>query len=65
MTVLVDQSSRDLIRNNLDDTLVVEAAAGTGRQHQLVHRIISILSSGLRRLIALSPLPSPKRQPAN
>ena len=33
---LRDEADRDLIRNGLDDTIVVEAAAGTGKTTELV-----------------------------
>ena len=46
MTVLADQSARDAISNALDETLVVEAAAGTGKTTELVKRILRILGSG-------------------
>jgi len=44
--VLPDQADRDAITNALDDTLVVEAAAGTGKTTELVSRIVRILASG-------------------
>jgi ATP-dependent exoDNAse (exonuclease V) beta subunit len=43
---LVDTKARDLISTALDDTLVVEAAAGTGKTTELVNRILRILSTG-------------------
>jgi ATP-dependent exoDNAse (exonuclease V) beta subunit len=43
---LADQPARDRIRNDLDTTLVVEAAAGTGKTSELVRRVISVLKSG-------------------
>jgi ATP-dependent helicase/nuclease subunit A len=43
---LADQAARDSIRNNLDTSLVVEAAAGTGKTTELVRRIISVIKSG-------------------
>jgi ATP-dependent exoDNAse (exonuclease V) beta subunit len=46
MTQLADQKARDLIRTALDTTIVVEAAAGTGKTTELVNRIISILAEG-------------------
>jgi ATP-dependent exoDNAse (exonuclease V) beta subunit len=39
-----DAQSRDIIRTNLDDTLVVEAAAGTGKTTELVNRIVRVLA---------------------
>lgn len=52
-----DQVERELIRTGLDKTLVVEAAAGTGKTTELVNRIISILASGLAtvdRIVAVT-----------
>ena len=43
---LVDQVARDRIRTALDDTLVVEAAAGTGKTTELVLRIVRVLATG-------------------
>jgi ATP-dependent helicase/nuclease subunit A len=43
---LADGAARDRIRNDLDTTLVVEAAAGTGKTSELVRRVISVLKSG-------------------
>jgi ATP-dependent helicase/nuclease subunit A len=43
---LADQSARERIRGDLDTTLVVEAAAGTGKTSELVRRVISVLKSG-------------------
>jgi ATP-dependent helicase/nuclease subunit A len=41
-----DQEARDAIASALDDTLVVEAAAGTGKTTELVKRIVRILADG-------------------
>jgi hypothetical protein len=48
MTILrlADHEAREAIANALDDTLVVEAAAGTGKTTELVKRILRVLSSG-------------------
>src|SRR5437870_5128508 len=43
---LADQKDRDAIITRLDDTLVVEAAAGTGKTTELVRRIIRIIETG-------------------
>jgi ATP-dependent helicase/nuclease subunit A len=45
-TVLADQPARDRIRDDLDTTLVVEAAAGTGKTSALIGRILSGIVSG-------------------
>ena len=41
-----DAKARHLIATALDDTLVVEAAAGTGKTTGLVGRIVRILAEG-------------------
>ena len=43
---LADAADRALIRTALDETLVVEAAAGTGKTTELVARIVELLASG-------------------
>ena len=43
---LEDQADRDLICGALDDTLVVEAAAGTGKTTELVARIVRLVATG-------------------
>jgi ATP-dependent exoDNAse (exonuclease V) beta subunit len=43
---LADHDAREAIANALDETLVVEAAAGTGKTTELVKRILRILSTG-------------------
>ena len=54
---LADQEQRDLIRSSLDDTLVVEASAGTGKTTELVRRMIAVLEAGraeLDRMVAVT-----------
>jgi ATP-dependent exoDNAse (exonuclease V) beta subunit len=46
MTALVDQAGRERIRTSLDETLVVEAAAGTGKTTELVTRLVNVLAEG-------------------
>jgi ATP-dependent exoDNAse (exonuclease V) beta subunit len=46
MTAPSDQLARDTIVTALDDTLVVEAAAGTGKTTELVKRILRTLATG-------------------
>lgn len=46
MMRLVDQDARDTIRTGLDKTLVVEAAAGTGKTSELVERMTAIVAAG-------------------
>src|SRR5438128_4751925 len=43
---LADQGDRDAIETRLDDTLIVEAAAGTGKTTELVRRIVRIIETG-------------------
>src|SRR5436190_23941195 len=50
---LADQQDRDLISTNLDDTLIVEAAAGTGKTTELVHRIVRVIESGRAEVIEI------------
>jgi ATP-dependent helicase/nuclease subunit A len=43
---LVDRAERKRIRTSLDETLVVEAAAGTGKTSELVARLVNVLAEG-------------------
>jgi ATP-dependent exoDNAse (exonuclease V) beta subunit len=45
-STLADHADRDLIANDLDATLIVEAAAGTGKTTELVHRIVRVIETG-------------------
>jgi ATP-dependent helicase/nuclease subunit A len=56
MTPLADEEARRRIRHDLDTTLVVEAAAGTGKTTELVRRILALLRSGasLSRIVAVT-----------
>jgi len=54
---LVDAEARRAIREDLDATLVVEAAAGTGKTTEMIARIIAVLSTGattLERIVAVT-----------
>jgi len=53
MRALVDQKARDAIRTDLDATLVVEAAAGTGKTTELVARVLALLTSGKATLASM------------
>ncbi len=56
-TIITDQLVRDRIRDDLDVTLVIEAAAGTGKTTALVNRIVSVIGSGrgeLARIVAVT-----------
>ncbi len=55
--LLADQRARTIIRDAIDDTIIVEAAAGTGKTTELVKRILRILSTGraeVRRIVAVT-----------
>lgn len=57
MTPLADQPARDAIADALDETLVVEAAAGTGKTTALVRRILRVLGTGratVRGIVAVT-----------
>src|SRR5258708_38546683 len=41
-----DAAARIAIRDSLDETLVVEAAAGTGKTTELVNRILRVIEIG-------------------
>jgi len=43
---LEDAEARALIRGALDQTMIVEAAAGTGKTTELVHRMVAVLAEG-------------------
>jgi ATP-dependent helicase/nuclease subunit A len=47
---LADQRVRDRIRGDLDATLIIEAAAGTGKTTALVKRIVAALAGGRAKL---------------
>ena len=52
-----DDESRRLIREAVDDTLVVEAAAGTGKTTELVNRILRVIATGradVRGIVAVT-----------
>ena len=52
-----DEESRRLIREAVDETLVVEAAAGTGKTTELVNRILRVIATGradVRGIVAVT-----------
>ena len=52
-----DQAARERIREDLGATLIVEAAAGTGKTTELVARIVALLREGratLGRILAVT-----------
>jgi ATP-dependent exoDNAse (exonuclease V) beta subunit len=55
--VMTDAAARRLIAEEIDTTLVVEAAAGTGKTTELVKRILSVLAAGradVREIVAVT-----------
>jgi len=54
---LADASDRARIRHSLDETLVVEAAAGTGKTTELVARIVQLIAEGkaqIKEIVAVT-----------
>ncbi len=52
-----DAEARRVIRDSIDDTILVEAAAGTGKTTELVNRIIAVLREGradVREIVAVT-----------
>ncbi len=58
MPELADDADRALIRNALDETILVEAAAGTGKTTELVERIVRTIETGavqhVREIVAVT-----------
>jgi ATP-dependent exoDNAse (exonuclease V) beta subunit len=56
--MITDQPARDTIASALDETLVVEAAAGTGKTTELVNRVLRVLATGkaqeVRNIVAVT-----------
>ncbi len=48
MTALQDQHARERIRTSLDETLFVEAGAGSGKTRSLVDRVVALVDAGVR-----------------
>src|SRR5271157_4580913 len=54
---LADQAAREKIRGDLATTLIIEAAAGTGKTTELVNRIVAVVASGkatLKQTVAVT-----------
>ena len=52
-----DEEARRVIRDSIDETIVVEAAAGTGKTTELVNRIMAVLREGraeVREIVAVT-----------
>ena len=45
-----DQQARDTIASNLQDTLFIEASAGTGKTTSLVNRVVNMIATGTATL---------------
>ena len=41
-----DQDQRDMIRERLDSTILVEAAAGTGKTTSMMGRMVALIANG-------------------
>jgi ATP-dependent exoDNAse (exonuclease V) beta subunit len=60
MTMVVDRSddaARRVIRESIDETVIVEAAAGTGKTTELVNRILAVIREGraeVREIVAVT-----------
>ena len=55
--ILADTEARERVASDLDTTLIVEAAAGTGKTTALVNRIVSVVRAGrttLDRIVAVT-----------
>ena len=46
----IDQEARSIIGHRLDETLFVEASAGTGKTHSLVERLVNLVATGAATL---------------
>ena len=51
-----DADARAIIRDKLDDTIFVEASAGTGKTTSLVDRVVNLVASGRTRLDRLAAI---------
>jgi ATP-dependent helicase/nuclease subunit A len=52
-----DAQAREIIRTSLDESLIVEASAGTGKTTELVNRIVAVLRAGrttIDRIVAVT-----------
>jgi len=60
MTMVIDRSDDDarrVIRESIDETVIVEAAAGTGKTTELVNRILAVIREGraeVREIVAVT-----------
>ena len=56
VSALIDAADRERIRTSLDETLVVEAAAGTGKTTAMVDRLVNVLAEGRGRVDSIAAL---------
>src|SRR2546425_9021783 len=49
----IDTEARRAIKEDLDVTLVVEAAAGAGKTTELVNRILRVLATGRAKMVEI------------
>ena len=51
-----DEKARERIRTSLEESLIVEAAAGTGKTSELIHRIVAVIERGedVERIVAVT-----------
>src|SRR5437868_12347877 len=53
---MTDQEAREAIRNRLDVTMLVEAAAGTGKTTRLVTRMVDLVATGRARASTIAAI---------
>src|SRR5438128_7559577 len=53
---MTDQEAREAIRNRLDVTMLVEAAAGTGKTTSLVARMVNLVAAGRARASTIAAI---------
>src|SRR5438477_6780700 len=53
---MTDQDAREAIRNRLDVTMLVEAAAGTGKTTSLVARMVNLVATGRARASTIAAI---------
>src|SRR5437762_13310232 len=53
---MTDKEAREAIRNRLDVTMLVEAAAGTGKTTSLVARMVNLVGSGRARASTIAAI---------
>src|SRR5688572_13331777 len=56
MTQPADAAARDAIRTRLDVTMLVEAAAGTGKTTSLVARMVNLVKTGRARASSIAAI---------